>query len=59
MQSLTRTGSLWLSSQYKSGNRYSLWLILALFFFNLSIDLHLGIHVSEMSCADVRAPVEM
>lgn len=59
MQSLTRTGSLWLSSQYKCGNQYSLWLILALFFCNLSIDLHLGIHVGEMSCADVRAPVEM
>lgn len=42
-----------------AGEQQSLWLMLAFSFCILSIDLHLGVHLSEIFCLGVRVPVGM
>lgn len=42
-----------------AGDQQSLWLILAVFFCIVSIDLHSGVHLSEMSCLGVRVSVDI
>lgn len=49
----------WAVCDCLAGEQQSLWIMLALSFCILSIDLHLRVHLSEMFCLGVRVPVGM